>query len=605
MKLRSVVCAALVAITTVGAFATRTAIVKLVVDPRQATGLRAIHRQGQTFLTWIEVSDAATGLDQADIPVTRVIQLKQQLEARENLRYRIYRSSSPITSTNGLTAIADVAPMSAWNTEFYGVYPKPNQKALRYVIQEGQAPIAYNEGIGVVAPDAAGASYYAVTMVANGRENRAVTRENALQTAVMETVGSGVPVLQRVTRPASFQFVDGAVINYYVRWESPPNSSVPGRPFDYLVAVPPGVRKPAPAGVHMHCWGGSLEDCFGWWFNGDKGTVFISSNEVPYDWWTGYHERIGTASPPVSREDWQRGVVRPYSQRRMLSFLDWATVKFGLDPTRTFAAGSSMGGSGALMMAIRYPSRFAWAAGWVGIHVPAQSPTFKSSYESVFGQPEWGVRFEDGTPVWDYYDDVKYLRSHGAQDTGLLVFSNGKNDSSIGWQQAVDFFRALQDTRQPHVFVWGQDGHGQRTQMPAAGGERTLPIDITTQQTLPAFTHGSLDDDPGKGQPSDGAPTGQANLYLQWESVGVVDRTNGWEMTIGVSSNSPKDQCIVDVTPRRTTSFKPVPGERVFWTNTRGNSVIQSGEAVADQAGLVTLERVAVGKKNRLQIERR
>ena len=33
-----------------------------------------------------------------------------------------------------------------------------------------------------------------------------------------------------------------ATSHYYTRWETSENSSVPGKPFDYLVAVPPGVR---------------------------------------------------------------------------------------------------------------------------------------------------------------------------------------------------------------------------------------------------------------------------------------------------------------------------------------------------------------------------
>ena len=121
-----------------------------------------------------------------------------------------------------------------------------------------------------------------------------------------------------------------------------------------------------------------------------------------------------------------------------------------------------MGGSGAPMFAIRHPERIAWAASWVGVHIPQQSPTFRNSYANVYGQPEWNVTFEDGTPVWDYFDDAWYLRKHPQAEIGLIAFSNGKNDGGIGWPQAVEFYRALQETRRPHLFVWGQQGHGQR-----------------------------------------------------------------------------------------------------------------------------------------------
>ena len=91
------------------------------------------------------------------------------------------------------------------------------------------------------------------------------------------------------------------------------------------------------------------------------------------------------------------------------------------------------------------------------------------------------------TPVWQYFDDAAYLESHVAQDVGLLIFSNGKNDTDIGWPQAVRFVKALQRTRQPHVFVWGQQGHGQRAAMPMQGGERELPIDVRRRRPCRPF----------------------------------------------------------------------------------------------------------------------
>jgi hypothetical protein len=106
------------------------------------------------------------------------------------------------------------------------------------------------------------------------------------------------------------------------------------------------------------------------------------------------------------------------------------------------------------------------------------------------------------------------LRRYPDKEIGFVTFSNGKNDNAIGWVQAVDFYRALQDTRRPHLFVWGQAGHGQRAAMPRGGGERIMPIDVRMDQSLPAFTNCSLDQDPGNGDPSDGDPEGQINAYL-------------------------------------------------------------------------------------------
>ena len=388
-------------------------------------------------------------------------------------------------------------------------------------------------------------------MSLNGIENSTIGEVNSLQFPVDEIVGPGLPVLQRVVKLGNFQNVENPTLHYYVRWEAPPNSNIPGKPFDYLVAIPPKLAKPAAVGLHMHAWGGSLNDDYGWWFNAEKGAILVASNQSPYDWWTGYQERLGAGQALKTKEDWTKGVVRPYTQRRLLSFLDWVATQWEVDLTRTFAAGNSMGGSGAPMLALRFPERIAWAISWVGVHIPAKSPQFKSSYEYVYGKQEWGVKFEDGTPVWDYFNDAWYLRRYPEKDVGFVTFSNGKNDAAIGWQQAVDFYRALQETRQPHMFVWGQEGHNQRAYMPRGGGERVMPIDIRTNQSLPAFTNCSLDGNPGNGDPGNGDATGQINAYLYWETENIVDTTDRWEMTAGILEQAPRDSATVDITPRR------------------------------------------------------
>jgi hypothetical protein len=193
----------------------------------------------------------------------------------------------------------------------------------------------------------------------NGRENVAITRENALQTTTHEMVGQGVPILQRIEKPRLFQYVENPTLYYYVRWESPPHASIPNKPFDYIVAIPQKVAKPAPAGIHFHAWGESLNSGYGWWYNAGKGAILNTSNQIPHDWWIGYHELFWTGKPLSSKVDREVGIVRAYPQNRMLSFLDWVATKWEVDLHRTFTAGNSMGGSGALKLVIRFPDRIA------------------------------------------------------------------------------------------------------------------------------------------------------------------------------------------------------------------------------------------------------
>ena len=290
--------------------------------------------------------------------------------------------------------LAEVSPLSVWNTDFYGQDVERPQPALRYVINEGQSPLAAGTGLYVHNPPESGAAFYAVTLVVDGRENVVLTDDNRTTKPTSETPGAGQPVLQRIEKPREFAYVEGPTLEFYVRWENPPNANVENRPIDYLVALPRNMKRPAPVGIHLHEWGGNLTRGYGWWFNAAQGAVLVASNQVPYDWWTGYHERFGVAER--TQAAWSSGVVRPYTQRRLLSFVRWLNTKYAVDSTRIFAAGNSMGGSGSLMLAIRFPEVFAWAVSWVGVHDPAGTPTFRNSYAHVFGPPEWNVKFEDG-----------------------------------------------------------------------------------------------------------------------------------------------------------------------------------------------------------------
>jgi len=417
-----------------------------------------------------------------------------------------------------------------------------------------------------------------------------------------------------VEKAKKFLFVYGPItLQYYVRWESPPYSSVMGKPFDYLVAIPPTLVDPAPVGLHLHSWGGNLTKGLGWWHNADKGTLLVSANQNPYDWWTGYHEQYFTDLSMRDEAGWKEGVIRPYTQQRLLAFLEWVATQWNVDRTRMFVAGGSMGGSGSAMLAIRYPEYFAWAKSKVGVHIPSMTPQFTNSYEKVFGRVEWGLSFEDGTPVWDYFNDVWYLRQYPRKETPFLTVSNGKNDHNIGWPQAVEFYRALQETKRPHLFTWGQKGHNQKPVMPMfwrghrEKQGRLMPLDLQNNHTVPAFTHSSLDDDPGNGDPQNGDPTGQVNAHLYWLTENSVDETQRWEMTVGVGPKAPKNEAVVDVTPRRCQQFRLAPGETFTWTNTRlpDGTTVQSGTGTVDQWGLATIKDVTISQSmNRLVIRK-
>jgi pimeloyl-ACP methyl ester carboxylesterase len=570
----------------------------------RVTALAAIHRDGQTILTWME--PALQGSPER-MSVQDLTELRASLARNpKQTTYRIYRSAEPFSAATigNAELIDEIGPLSGWDPDYYGISPNIQWNVPRFVVRDGANPVPPGTAVYAHNPRAEGKAYYAVGLAIDGEEDLSVfDRGNALQQPVEEQVGPGAPVLQRIEHPEEFNYVRNPTLRFYVRWECPPNASMPSRPIDYLVALPPKTVEPTPVGLHLHCWGANLEGGYGWWYDAAQGAILISTNEIPYDWWTGYHEFLGTW------KCWRDGVVRDYSQTRLISFLDWAATQWKIDRSRVFTAGNSMGGSGSPSLALRRPDRVAWCVSWVGVHRPADTPQFTSSYERVYGDTAWKLLFQDRkTAAFDYFDDAAYVRREPGRDTPLIVFSNGKNDHDIGWPQAREFWKALQETRRPHVFRWGLGGHGQRALLPGPDPvERELGIDVRLDQTLPAFSGCSLDSDPGDGDPRNGSPEGQSNLFLYWETAGdkVVDEVGRWAMTLRLSLKAPNSECTVDVTPRRCFQFRTPAGTKASWRNLSDKGAeIQAGIVTADPSGLVTIPGVTVtASGNRLIVE--
>lgn len=569
----------------------------------QASAVKAVHHRGQTFVTWKEVDnpilpDAPTGKQFHDL-------LKIQAH---RIEYRVYKAREPIVTLDGLTPVGSAPALSGWNRQLWGIHTDTSDLPLhRYVIPGSETPLPAGIGVWIDNPPWPGAAYYAITVVIDGIENRSITPANAMADPIMEAVGAGEPILQRVETPELFMGVTQPSLVYYTRWEAPPNAGAPVKAFDYLVGIPPALRSPAPVGIHMHCWGGSLVSGYTRWSNAGQGAILLASNADPYDWWTGYHEALLSPAPPKTAAQWQGGVVRPYTTERLFSFLYWLRQNgpWPIDLYRTFTAGSSMGGSGSLMTGIRNSGRVAWVRSNVGIHVPGDTTVMKPAYEAVYGKPEYGVRFHNEVPVWDYYNDVWFLKNHPAVDMPFMAFSNAKNDPLIDWPQAVRFYEALQETRQPHLFVWGQEGHSQEAVMPLSGTPDSLPMDLAVNRSLPAFTRCSLDDVPGSGDPGTGDPQGQINGYLYWLTDTLTDTPRHWEITVGLTDAAPKGLCTADITPRRLQQFKVQRGMPVLWENRdlSTGKIIASGSVLPDADGLITLPQIQISKQlNRISI---
>ena len=563
---------------------------------QQVTSLAGAHRTGDTMLTFTEVEQpirtspiTGPGYDTA----------MNTINASNEIRYRIYRHSTPIDATTIRTAelVDEINPLSCWNTTYD--QQDWNTRVIPTLPIADMTQAAPGTGIYVHRVPTAGPAYYAVSRTVDGEEDLSnwIQGFNTLGSAVAESLGTGMVLQWQQVGPVTFKYIDNCMKYYFVKWECPPNYNVPSMVHNYLVAVPPTAADPRPVMVGLHEWGGSMETTP--WLESGSGSLLVTTNQVPYDWWTAFHENSGTLRPFTDLEGNGGGRVRPYSENRIWSFVSgFVSGRWNVNFNRVIVGGGSMGGSGASLWGMRANDKFAYISSQVGVHIPAMSPTFTGSFEGSYGLVSWACLYENtGLAAFDYWDNNQWLRSHVSTDTPFITFANGKNDSGIGWPQARLMAIACQETRRPHIFSWGQSGHLQ--------GVIGVPAGTARNKTLPAFTYCSLDNNPGNGDPADGDAAGQFNAYMWWQQDTATDTAAKWEMTCYLTSGAPQASCTVDVTPRRCQTFDPRPGMVCRWTNTDVATAtpIATGTATVDANGLVTVPQTTVCKtQNRLAI---
>ncbi|MDQ2807027.1 MAG: hypothetical protein M3Z04_08980, partial [Chloroflexota bacterium] len=221
--------------------------------PPQPSGLTALQRSGQTFLTWQEVGTVTGEL------------------------YHIYRSAAPITAANIGAArqlTAQWGPLPEGSSIFWSERAHPSgPQLLNYVIADLAAPLTDTTGLFVWTGKERGAFYYAVTTVRNGVENQTdFSAANSLSSPVAETPADPQPVraLQSSDGLSAIytQFLDYEIYNptlNLVTADRPGHDAAAGQPqyaYNYSLFLPQpsacgGVPTATlPLVLYLHGYGG-------------------------------------------------------------------------------------------------------------------------------------------------------------------------------------------------------------------------------------------------------------------------------------------------------------------------------------------------------------
>ena len=551
------------------------------------TDLTALHHDGQTFLTW-------------RIP-----------QVGPGWTFRVYESAAPIqTSADlaGATLTATVGDSSWFDRRLSAIQNQP----YGYCIVPGGAPLGASQGLFVATPATDRSRYYAVTAQLGAEPEDLGIRAgaNSLQVPVAEHPAPPLPVFQRTL------FLGGTVANVYTLWttdQATPHVAAmgnrPGLAFDCAVTN----GNTGTLWVAMHHAGGSfLSAIFTPGASGDRVLGLDDFVHNERTWWYGYHENYDESTlalpPPTS------GTVRDYTYQRVLYTTLWARRTFPVDTTRVYSAGASMGAIGATMLAMRRPDLIAGVLCVVGkvdfsfVTDPASEALFNPNgvlrffTDRLWGTVATNLPASGGMSVYQSVNGGH--RAHLWERDGLppFVMVNGRNDVTVGWAENIGFYDSMRVSRHGGYFFWDSRGHADGFQAWQPMQDPAYLARFRTNRSYPALANCTADDDPGNGSVATGDSVGCINGFVEWDTT-LVDQPGAWETTLKLRNlttltgtiPSP-DSTRVDVTPRRLQQFHVNAGGSYAYEvrAVSNNSLLGSGNVVADALGLVTIPQVRV-----------
>ncbi len=619
--------------------------------PAQAKGLKVFHRAGQTFITWKEISDPV-GKDEIRWGEMRGI--LSSLDREREVRYCVYRGSKPIDAKSlaGAECLARVEPLSCWNlnarnkarprdevvaallssehpVRFWvaGRRGTPDECPIdRFVIEDGgarggaAAPLARGTGLYVHTVRQKARAYYAVVTMVDGVQNTAdFGKANARQRPVAEQPAGPVPVLQgKLPRRPVWDYRHTRY--QYVRWVSSPYGNLPCRYYNWLVCVPDRPGKTCPVELNLPQPGNS-------WYRApyriEQDSIVVVPHDFPLQtWYYGYHESEGTL------RSFRQGVFHNYTQRRMLSFLEWVARTWPADRNRIAVAGNRLvAGSGALHLGLRHHRVFNLVMTGYGCvdfrgairkfrelgpirKVPGVRRTFRAKcpeaeIEKLLGRLDWdlktGAGAGDPVSVWDELDLTRRVRSLPAATDLPVVTYAGKG----GFEADRDFRLAMLD--KGHLLVADFNVYGNRLFIPISRtGALTgmISADVRKDLSHPAFRGPGaavLLRPPqlatGELVVSDGTLQwwGRFNHRYRWSDV--LDQPGRYEITLAWRGRGAGTS---DVVLRRLQRFRAQAGKTCAWqfkaALADGKEISQSGEVKPDE-GLLRIPQVRIARE--------
>ncbi len=544
---------------------------------QEVTGIQAVHRHGQTFVTW---KDAAEG------------------EAGAKFRYSLYRSDKPITAENFDKAELCYHGVFNCSAKLFGhVFNMKDRldPAKPYaIIEEGGKPLPPWSGLAVHTVQKPGKAYYAVAVTDEKfkRLSTIVPGKSATTNPVEEKPGPIQPIKlydskERKTYVAQTSITGQKGLPLAVGLHGSQGAGGPagewGDYYLYFGTPAMGLRDGMPGVFTVQ--ENRAKTCNSLLLRPRDAIEHPSGRNAFETMWLGYYcipQGASHAEPRYYR----------FTENRLLWMIDWAVQRYGADPRRISMGGSSMGGLGSINVGFRHPEVFAAV-------YPSTAPFLWWPPSSLHGLQKRDTKalLADGKTLYvDYTNSPKFAAAQH-NDVPFLGWAVGRRDPNHNWQEYVDMVKALTANHHGFCFAWNDGGHSEGGR-PMNTIQKYYPASkFARDLSYPAFGDSSIDNKLGNGSKDDGDREGGINLGFDWKDL--RDEPGLWSVTI--SNDLAKSEMTVDVTPRRCQKFRLKPGTECKWTTSTG----ATGSIKADQWGLATIPRVVIhaAKTTTLTIE--
>ncbi len=289
------------------------------------------------------------------------------------------------------------------------------------------------------------------------------------------------------------------------------------------------------------------------------------------DWWWGGVNAMGDGDPV------RHTAIQPV-EHRAIATVEWAMKNYPIDTDRVYAVGNSMGGSGALGIALCRGDVFAA----IKVNVPA------------------GVRHATDRCGLDS------ATPENLPDPPVLVDYSAQNDE---WSTGHEIlYRGMREKRYAFHGFWGLFGHGNNDEAIAEYNDMIHSVPVFTvkkSEAYPVFTNASADDKNPWEHKDDHTDSGQVNGFFRFENVS--DSANEFKMVLWLVNPGEwktrvtlPESSTADLLIRRIRGFKLRSGEKFKWTLADEDGSVTEGTGYADALGHPSIDGIRITQKKQI-----